>query len=89
MTYKANADFLIGITSIQKRVIIAIRCSIRLEVPLGQFGSVLVSKEYVRYLVGIANEKMEANRKRTDSLLHVLQTKVWLLSFRPIFPHYY
>ncbi|XP_020273549.1 tRNA wybutosine-synthesizing protein 2/3/4 isoform X2 [Asparagus officinalis] len=65
-----------GITSIQKRVIIAIRCSIRLEVPLGQVGSVLVSKEYVRYLVGIANEKMEANRKRTDSLLHVLQIKV-------------
>lgn len=65
-----------GITSIQKRIIIAIRCSIRLEVPLGQVGSIMVPQEYVRYLVGIANEKMEANKKRTDGLLDGLQYKV-------------
>lgn len=49
-----------------KRVIIAIRCSIRMEVPLGDTETVLVSREYVRFLVGVANEKMVANRKRTD-----------------------
>ncbi|KAF5804116.1 putative transferase [Helianthus annuus] len=57
-----------GITNVSsKRVIVAIRCSIRLEVPLGETCKIMVSKEYLNYLVGIANEKMEANRKRTDS----------------------
>lgn len=56
-----------------KRVIIAVRCSIRLEVPLGGGGEgVLVSPEYVRFLVGIANEKMEANWRRTDGFMNVL-----------------
>lgn len=50
-----------------KRVIVAIRCSIRLEVPLGDRDKIMVSKEYLWYLVEIANEKMEANRKRCDS----------------------
>ncbi|KAL0712036.1 hypothetical protein Bca4012_019014 [Brassica carinata] len=49
-----------------KRVIIAIRCSIRMEVPLGDTEKVMVSREYVRFLVDVANEKMVANRKRTD-----------------------
>ncbi|XP_051125292.1 tRNA wybutosine-synthesizing protein 2/3/4 isoform X2 [Andrographis paniculata] len=55
-----------GITSVSKRVIIAIRCSIRLEVPLGDTQKLMVSPEYIEYLVDVANEKMEANRKRTD-----------------------
>ncbi|KAG8385740.1 hypothetical protein BUALT_Bualt03G0076600 [Buddleja alternifolia] len=55
-----------GITSVSKRVIIAIRCSIRLEVPLGDTQKLMVSPEYVKYLVEVANAKMEANRKRTD-----------------------
>ncbi|PIA57884.1 hypothetical protein AQUCO_00500062v1 [Aquilegia coerulea] len=65
-----------GITSIHKRVIIAIRCSIRLEVPLGSIGKMMVSRDYVRYLVGIANEKMEMNRKRTECFLQVLESKL-------------
>ncbi|PWA89960.1 tRNA wybutosine-synthesizing protein [Artemisia annua] len=57
-----------GVTNVSsKRVIVAIRCSIRLEVPLGSSDKVMVSKEYLGYLVEIANEKMEANRKRSDS----------------------
>ncbi|KAL0363221.1 UNVERIFIED_CONTAM: tRNA wybutosine-synthesizing protein 2/3/4 [Sesamum calycinum] len=58
-----------GITSVSKRVIIAIRCSIRLEVPLGDTKRLMVSPEYVEYLVEVANEKMGANRKRTDLFL--------------------
>lgn len=58
-----------GITSVSKRVIIAIRCSIRLEVPLGDTKRLMVSPEYVEYLAEVANEKMEANRKRTDLFL--------------------
>lgn len=68
-----------GITNTQKRVIVAIRCSIRMEVPLGQLDHLLVPAEYVQYLVSIANEKMETNRKRTESFLHVLKYKVRLL----------
>ncbi|KAK9267461.1 hypothetical protein L1049_009887 [Liquidambar formosana] len=61
-----------GITSAHKRVIIAIRCSIRLEVPLGDTHRIMVSPEYVRYLVGLANEKMEANRKRTEGFMQAM-----------------
>ncbi|XP_057415045.1 tRNA wybutosine-synthesizing protein 2/3/4 [Lotus japonicus] len=55
-----------GITNANKRVIIAIRCSIRMEVPLGDTHNLMVTPEYVRYLVRVANDKMEANRKRTE-----------------------
>ncbi|CAN6205519.1 unnamed protein product [Urochloa humidicola] len=64
-----------GITSLQKRVMVAIRCSIRMEVPLGQTGELVVSPEYVCYLVRTANCKMEANKKRMDRFLDLLQTK--------------
>lgn len=64
-----------GITTVHKRVIIAIRCSIRLEVPLGDSNRLAVSPDYVRYLVGVANEKMEANRRRTETFLRTLQSK--------------
>ncbi|CAN6175564.1 unnamed protein product [Urochloa humidicola] len=64
-----------GITSLQKRAMVAIRCSIRMEVPLGQTGELVVSPDYVRYLVRTANCKMEANKKRMDGFLDLLQTK--------------
>ncbi|KAK1326195.1 tRNA wybutosine-synthesizing protein 2/3/4 [Acorus calamus] len=64
-----------GVTSMQRRVMVAIRCSIRMEVPLGEMGHVVVSPEYVRYLVDIANKKMELNKKRTDGLLQALLKK--------------
>ncbi|KAK1304759.1 tRNA wybutosine-synthesizing protein 2/3/4 [Acorus calamus] len=65
-----------GVTSMQRRVMVAIRCSIRMEVPLGEMGHVVVSPEYVRFLVDIANKKMELNKKRTDGLLQALLKKV-------------
>ncbi|KAL9236617.1 hypothetical protein vseg_011262 [Gypsophila vaccaria] len=66
-----------GITSVGgKRVMVAIRSSIRMEVPLGNGGGggggVMVSREYVRFLVGVANEKMEQNWKRTERFMEVL-----------------
>ncbi|XP_010655400.1 tRNA wybutosine-synthesizing protein 2/3/4 isoform X2 [Vitis vinifera] len=70
-----------GITSVSKRVMVAVRCSIRLEVPLGGGGRVLVSPEYVRYLVGIANDKMETNRRRTEGFLQALQSSGFVESF--------
>ncbi|WCJ20165.1 tRNA wybutosine-synthesizing protein 2/3/4 [Euphorbia peplus] len=57
-----------GITSVtKKRVIVGIRCSIRMEVPLGESHKLLVSEEYVKFLVEVANAKMEANGKMTQS----------------------
>ncbi|KAM1108590.1 hypothetical protein ACFX2B_005165 [Malus domestica] len=64
-----------GITNSNRRVIIAIRCSIRMEVPLGSSREVMVSREYVRFLVRVANEKMEANRKRTEAFFQALQSE--------------
>lgn len=55
---------------------VAIRCSIRLEVPLGEMDCLMVTPEYVRYLIGIANDKMAANRRRTDGFLQVLHGMV-------------
>ncbi|CAM0906040.1 unnamed protein product [Alopecurus aequalis] len=65
-----------GITSLQRRAMVAIRSSIRMEVPLGLTDELVVSPEYIRYLVSIANSKMEANKKRMDGFLDVLQSKV-------------
>ncbi|XP_078437023.1 met-10+ like family protein / kelch repeat-containing protein isoform X1 [Wolffia australiana] len=61
-----------GITSLGRRIIIAIRCSIRLEVPLGSNGEIMVSPEYIRYLVEIANDKMRENKKKTDAFYRAL-----------------
>lgn len=47
-----------------------------MEVPLGQIDELVVSPEYVRYLVRIANSKMEANKRRMNGFLDLLQTKV-------------
>ncbi|GAU18390.1 hypothetical protein TSUD_202790, partial [Trifolium subterraneum] len=68
-----------GITNANKRVIIAIRCSIRMEVPLGDTHKIMVTPEYVRYLVQVANEKMEANRNRTERFLRLLQSNESML----------
>ncbi|XP_020530122.1 tRNA wybutosine-synthesizing protein 2/3/4 isoform X2 [Amborella trichopoda] len=64
-----------GITGIGRRIMVSIRCSIRLEVPLGQLGRLMVSSEYVRFLVGLANEKFEENKRRTDAFLQALHMK--------------
>ncbi|KAJ3683789.1 hypothetical protein LUZ60_014016 [Juncus effusus] len=65
-----------GITSVQKRIMISIRSSIRMEVPLGQIGNLLISTDYVKYLIRIANDKMEANKRRTDGFFLTLQSKL-------------
>lgn len=44
-----------------------------MEVPLGDTQKIMVTPEYVKYLVQVANEKMEANWNRTDRFLRLLQ----------------
>ncbi|CAL8466532.1 g6068 [Coccomyxa elongata] len=48
------------------RVIAGIRCSIRLEVPVTDGQRLLVSNDYLRHLVKLANQKMEANWARVE-----------------------
>ncbi|CAI5494305.1 unnamed protein product [Closterium sp. Naga37s-1] len=56
-----------GITSVSpKRIIAAVRCSIRLEAPLTAGGVPLVGEAYVRQLAAVANGKMALNRERTE-----------------------
>ncbi|GFR52773.1 hypothetical protein Agub_g15385, partial [Astrephomene gubernaculifera] len=51
-----------------RRVMVAIRCSLRLEVPVADGGCVLVSDPYLRYLVALANHKFRDNSRRIARL---------------------
>ncbi|XP_056598781.1 tRNA wybutosine-synthesizing protein 3 homolog [Triplophysa dalaica] len=56
-----------GITVGKKgKIIMAVRSTHCLEVPLSHRGTVLVNDEYLDFLVGVANQKMEENLKRIE-----------------------
>ncbi|XP_067892675.1 tRNA wybutosine-synthesizing protein 3 homolog isoform X2 [Heterodontus francisci] len=56
-----------GITVGKKgKIMMAVRSTHCLEVPLCHRGTVLVSEEYIDYLVQVANQKMEENQKRIE-----------------------
>lgn len=65
-----------GITSIGKRIMVALRCSIRMEVPVADQGHILVSRDYVKFLVNLANGKMESNKRRTEHFFRVFQEQL-------------
>ncbi|XP_074629823.1 tRNA wybutosine-synthesizing protein 3 homolog [Acropora palmata] len=47
-------------------VIVAVRSTQSLEVPLVHDGELLVSAEYIRFLVNVANKKLEENQTRIE-----------------------
>ncbi|GLI67648.1 hypothetical protein VaNZ11_011897, partial [Volvox africanus] len=47
-----------------RRVMVGVRCSLRLEVPVTDAGVVLVPDAYLTYLVGLANDKFQQNLDR-------------------------
>ncbi|KAM6457008.1 tRNA wybutosine-synthesizing protein 3 homolog isoform 1-T1 [Liasis olivaceus] len=56
-----------GITVSRKgKIMMAVRSTHCLEVPLTQKGRLMVSEEYVDFVVQVANRKMEENGKRID-----------------------
>ncbi|XP_041126266.1 tRNA wybutosine-synthesizing protein 3 homolog [Polyodon spathula] len=56
-----------GITVGKKgKIIMAVRSTHCLEVPLSHKGQVLVQEEYIDYVVQVANRKIEENRKRIE-----------------------
>ncbi|XP_068095312.1 tRNA wybutosine-synthesizing protein 3 homolog [Hyperolius riggenbachi] len=63
-----------GITVGKKgKIIMAVRSTHCLEVPLSHKGKCLVSNEYIEYLVQTANGKMEENKKRIGRFFNCLQ----------------
>ncbi|XP_069795525.1 tRNA wybutosine-synthesizing protein 3 homolog isoform X2 [Narcine bancroftii] len=59
-----------GITIGKKgKIMMAVRSTHCLEVPLCHQGAVLVSEEYIDYLVQVANRKMEENQRRIERVL--------------------
>lgn len=51
----------------------AVRSTHCLEVPLSHEGRLLVSQEYIEFLVRVANQKMEENIRRIDRFVRTPQ----------------
>lgn len=63
-----------GITVGKKgKIIMGVRSTHCLEVPLSHRGKCLVSEDYIEYLVQTANQKMEENKKRIERFSRCLQ----------------
>nr|XP_056701649.1 tRNA wybutosine-synthesizing protein 3 homolog [Euleptes europaea] len=63
-----------GITVGRKgKIMMAVRSTHCLEVPLSQKGKLMVNEEYVDFVVQVANQKMEENRRRIDRFYSCLQ----------------
>ncbi len=65
-----------GITSMGRRNIVGVRCSIRMEVPIAEDGELLIPEEYLRFLTALANKKMETNFQRTQKFLSNFKDQV-------------
>ncbi|XP_078263994.1 tRNA wybutosine-synthesizing protein 3 homolog isoform X3 [Rhinoraja longicauda] len=52
--------------AVEDAQLLAVRSTHCLEVPLCHRGQVLVSEDYIEYLVQVANRKMEENQRRID-----------------------
>ncbi|XP_038601377.1 tRNA wybutosine-synthesizing protein 3 homolog isoform X2 [Tachyglossus aculeatus] len=63
-----------GITVGKKgKIMMAVRSTHVLEVPLCRKGKLMVSQEYIDFLIQIANEKMEENKRRIERFYNCLQ----------------
>ncbi|KAI4894700.1 hypothetical protein NFI96_021141 [Prochilodus magdalenae] len=64
-----------GVTVGKKgKIMMAVRSTHCLEVPLSHKGRVLVSEEYIEFLVGVANNKMDENLKRIERFYSCLKS---------------
>ncbi|XP_078524759.1 tRNA wybutosine-synthesizing protein 3 homolog isoform X1 [Lissotriton helveticus] len=64
-----------GITVGRKgKIVMAVRSTHCLEVPLSKKGRLMVNDEYIDYIVQIANQKMEENKHRIDRFYSCLQS---------------
>uniref|UniRef100_A0A8D2HU74 tRNA wybutosine-synthesizing protein 3 homolog n=1 Tax=Urocitellus parryii TaxID=9999 RepID=A0A8D2HU74_UROPR len=58
---------------LQDAQMLAVRSTHGLEVPLSHKGKLMVTEEYVEFLLNIANQKMEENKKRIERFYNCLQ----------------
>ncbi|XP_040326596.1 tRNA wybutosine-synthesizing protein 3 homolog isoform X2 [Herpailurus yagouaroundi] len=58
---------------LQDAQILAIRSTHGLEVPLSHKGKLMVTEEYIDFLLKVANQKMEENKKRIERFYNCLQ----------------
>uniref|UniRef100_A0A9L0TUI9 tRNA wybutosine-synthesizing protein 3 homolog n=1 Tax=Equus caballus TaxID=9796 RepID=A0A9L0TUI9_HORSE len=79
---KANSDailkfepFILHVQcrQLQDAQILAVRSTHGLEVPLSHKGQLMVTEEYIDFLLKIANQKMEENKKRIERFYSCLQ----------------
>ncbi|XP_017519269.3 tRNA wybutosine-synthesizing protein 3 homolog [Manis javanica] len=66
------------------KTMLAVRSTHGLEVPLSHQGKLMVTEEYIDFLLKIANQKMEENKKRIERfyncLQHALETEIITMS---------
>ncbi|XP_037682833.1 tRNA wybutosine-synthesizing protein 3 homolog isoform X1 [Choloepus didactylus] len=55
------------------KTMLAVRSTHGLEVPLSHKGKLMVTEEYIDFLVNIANQKMEENKRRIERFYNCLQ----------------
>ncbi|XP_047378762.1 tRNA wybutosine-synthesizing protein 3 homolog isoform X1 [Sciurus carolinensis] len=55
------------------KTMLAVRSTHGLEVPLSHKGKLMVTEEYIDFLLNIANQKMEENKKRIERFFNCLQ----------------
>ncbi|XP_052071987.1 tRNA wybutosine-synthesizing protein 3 homolog [Mytilus californianus] len=58
------------------KIIVGVRSTHSMEVPLSHSGQLLVSSEYVEYLISLANKKMEENFRRIDRFYENLKSAI-------------
>ncbi|XP_069644495.1 tRNA wybutosine-synthesizing protein 3 homolog [Haliaeetus albicilla] len=55
------------------KIMMAVRSTHCLEVPLSHKGKLMVSEEYIEFLIHVANQKMEENTRRIDRFYKCLE----------------
>ncbi|KAM9379111.1 tRNA wybutosine-synthesizing protein 3 homolog [Phaethornis superciliosus] len=55
------------------KIMVAVRSTHCLEVPLSHRGKLMVSEEYIEFLIHVANQKMEENIRRIDRFFKCLE----------------
>ncbi|XP_043855272.1 tRNA wybutosine-synthesizing protein 3 homolog [Dromiciops gliroides] len=55
------------------KTMLAVRSTHGLEVPLSHYGRLMVTEEYIDFLLKIANQKMEENKKRIERFYRCLR----------------
>lgn len=58
------------------KIIVGVRSTHSMEVPLSHSGHLLVSTEYVEFLIKLANKKMEENFRRIDRFFESIKTAI-------------